>query len=243
MRRSLVIISVGVFSVLCSPAFSREQGSAEYNDDANGDSGNPNSSTPGFNTSFGTSGASASGAEFCLEQGKVDEAIKLCQQALEQKDDPDLHQIYAKALQQKLESEDERDPTLFRKCIAQWLMVLRQTGGEESLTFHGIGIPGEGKFWEDEDRSMPAKQQILHLTGHLPKIWETNEKFLNRVSKESRNSVLGNLVKEPGSANHSVARAANQAADRRASEDRGAASEGQSSLERNRTEMSSESDK
>jgi hypothetical protein len=203
MRRALVVISVGLLSLTSSAALSREQGSAEYNDDTTRDSGNA-VSIEAFNTSFGTSGASARGAEYCLQQGKVEAAIKLCQQALEQKDDPDLHQIYARALQQKLEHEDDRDPTLFRNCIAQWLIVLRQTGGEESLTFHGLGIPGEGKFWEDEDRSMPAKQQILHLTGHLPKIWETNEKFLNRVSKQSKNSVSGNVFKEPDSTNHSA---------------------------------------
>jgi hypothetical protein len=243
MRCLLVIFSVGLLSIICSPVFSNEQGAAEYNDDAAGDSSGVNSSTQGYNTSFGTSGASARGAEFCLHQGKVEEAIKLCQHALEQKDDPDLHQIYAKALQQKLESQDERDPTLFRKCVAQWLMVLRQTGGEENLTFHGIGIPGEGKFWEDEDRSMPAKQHILHLTGHLPKVWETNEKFLNRVSKESKTTVLGNLVKETGSANHSAERSASQSAVRAASKDREANTEPQSSQERNRTETAPDSDK
>ena len=159
--------------------------------------------------------------------------------ASSRKDDPDLHQIYAKALQQKLESEDERDPTLFRKCVSQWLMVLRQTGGEESLTFHGIGIPGEGKFWEDEDRSMPAKQQILHLTGHLPKIWETNEKFLNRVSKDSKNTVLGNLVKVPGSANHTTEGSANQPTinHSESSDALDATSAGQSSNDTNQFEM------
>jgi hypothetical protein len=220
MRHSSVIVSVSLLlSVTCSPVFSGEQGAVEYNADTAGASNSSNSPTQGFNTSFGTSGACARGAEFCLQQGKVEEAIKLCQQALEQKDDPDLHQLYAKALQQKLESEDERDPTLFRQCVAQWLMVLRQTGGEESLTFHGIGIPGEGKFWEDEDRSMPAKQHILHLTGHLPKVWETNEKFLNRVSKDSKNEVLGKLVKSSGSWNRSVEPSGKKPAGSPASED------------------------
>jgi hypothetical protein len=196
MRLSSIVIRLGLVAFCCSSVHASEQGSAEYDDS---DPRGQVSSIQGFNADFGTSGASARGAEYCLQQGKIEQAIKLCQQALEQKDDPDLHQIYAKALQQKLEQQDQKDPTLFRKCVAQWLIVLRQNGGEESLTFHGLGIPGEGKFWEDEDRSIPAKQQILHLTGHLPKLWETNEKFLNRVSKESKATVKGDLLKQPNS--------------------------------------------
>jgi hypothetical protein len=142
----------------------------------------------------GDSGAYARNAEYCLQHGYVDRAIKLCQLALNNKDDPDLHQIYATALEAKLKDQEEKDPTLFRNCVAEWLIVLRQSGGEENLAFHGASLPGVGKFFEDEDRSMPAKQHIQHLTGHLPKVWETNDRFVKRVTKEFESSVAGRVM-------------------------------------------------
>jgi tetratricopeptide (TPR) repeat protein len=141
-----------------------------------------------------TSGAYARSAEYCMTHGHIDKAISLCQKALDKQDDPDLHQIYAEALERKLKSQVDKDPKLFRKCVSEWLIVLRQVGGDENLTWHGLGIPGVGKFYEDESRTIPAKQHITQLTGRLPKVWETNEKFLNKVTKESEAKVSGKLV-------------------------------------------------
>ncbi len=141
-----------------------------------------------------TSGAYARSAEYCLEHDQIDKAISLCKLALGEKDDPDLHQIYAEALERKLKAQVDKDPKLFRKCVAEWLIVLRQEGGEESLSFHGLSLPGLGKFYEDEDRTIPAKQHITQLTGRLPKVWETNEKFLNRVTKEAESKVSGKII-------------------------------------------------
>ena len=192
MKRALLIVAISLSSFVPCPVFSQERGSVE---DDNGTAGDGTvTSIEAFNAGSAGSGVYARSAEYNLQQGNIDKAIKLCQQALEIKNDPDLHQIYATALQRKLEAEDEKDPTLYRKCVGQWLMVLRQSGGEENLAFHGASLPGVGKFWEDEDRSMPAKQEILKLTGHLPKVWETNEKFLNRVTRDSKTSVSGDIV-------------------------------------------------
>jgi tetratricopeptide (TPR) repeat protein len=134
-------------------------------------------------------------SEYCLQHGYVEQAIKLCQMALSLKDDPDLHQIYATALERKLNGQDERDETLYLKCVSEWLIVLRQSGGEENLAVHGISLPGLEKLWGDDDRAAPAKQHILKLTGRLPKIWETNQKFLNRIAKESKRSVHSDVVR------------------------------------------------
>jgi hypothetical protein len=141
------------------------------------------------------SGSLARSAEYCLQHGQFDKAIKFCQLSLSKKEDPDLHQIYATALQAKLKSQEQKDPELFSKCVSEWLFVLRQTNGEENLSFHGIGLPGVGKFWEDEDRTIPAKQQLFQLTGRVPKIWETNDKFLKRVTKEYDSTVTGAVLK------------------------------------------------
>lgn len=150
------------------------------------------------------SGALARSAEYCLQHGEYDKAIKFCQLSLSKKEDPDLHQIYATALQSKLKSEDQKDPELFSKCVSEWLIVLRQTNGEENLSFHGVGLPGVGKFWEDEDRTMPAKLQLFQLTGRVPKVWETNAKFLKRVTKDYDASVTGAVLKHSKSKNGDI---------------------------------------
>ena len=90
--------------------------------------------------------------------------------------------MYAEALEGKLKEQTDRDPALFSKCVKEWLIVLRQECGDEKLTYHGLGIPIMGKFYEDDERVIPARQHLMKLTGTMPKVWETDTKYLKRVT-------------------------------------------------------------
>ncbi len=199
MKVGPCVLSLASFLFFSWPSLAGEK-NFNQSDDRGIEEAQPVVSIEALGNAVGGSGAYARQAEYCLKHGYVDQAIKLCQLSLGKKDDPDLHQIYATALEQKIRGQDEKDPALFAKCVAEWLIVLRQSGGEENLSFHGIGLPGAGKFWEDEDRSMPAKQHIQQLTGHLPKVWETNERFVKRVTKQFESSVSGKLLPSTGTA-------------------------------------------
>ena len=132
-------------------------------------------------------------AEYALDQGNIEKAIKYCRMALD-KDygDLDVHMAYAKALQAKLKSQKERDPNLFNECIKEWLIVYRtEVGFDKDISFHGINPLGH--FYEDEDRSMPARQQLIALTGRAPKPWETDAKYLKWVNRPTT-AVAGKVV-------------------------------------------------
>lgn len=197
MQKEIVVLFCGAILLIARPvsALSDEDNASGPNDDvqAQSSTGEVTSIDAIANTAR-TAGAYARSAEYCLSHGDVDKAIALCKQSLDQQDDPDLHQIYAEALERKLKTQVDKDPKLFRRCVREWLIVLRQSGGEEKLSLHGLSLPGLGKFYEDDDRTIPAKQHINQLTGRLPKIWETNEKFLNRVTKDAESKVSGEVV-------------------------------------------------
>jgi len=136
-------------------------------------------------------------AERAMKSDKPDLAISIIKRALElEPDDADSHMIYATALERKLQLQHNEDPKLFNQCVKEWLSVLRNQFGEEKATnFHGIGIPGAGgKWFEDEDRHRPARQHLIKLTGFSPKPWETNEKFLAKVLRSGETSVSGKVV-------------------------------------------------
>jgi hypothetical protein len=50
---------------------------------------------------------------------------------------------------------------------------------------------------------MVAKQHLISLVGYVPKAWETDKKYLARVSKAAESSVHGHIIKSesisPGS--------------------------------------------
>lgn len=140
--------------------------------------------------------ALASAAEYCVQSEQYDKAIKLSRLALDKNyDDNEIHQVYAEALEGKLKEQVDRDPTLFNQCIKEWLIVLRQeTGDEKGLTVHGIGIPIMGKFYEDDERVIPARQHLMKLTGSAPKFWETDNKYLKRITTSGANKVYGKVV-------------------------------------------------
>ncbi|MFX5680438.1 hypothetical protein ABTE28_20290, partial [Acinetobacter baumannii] len=77
-------------------------------------------------------------------------------------DNADTHLVYAEALEKKINKQTSKDNELFKKCVKEWLIVYRgEKGDERGLSnSHGISIPMLGKFYEDEDRSIPAKQRL-----------------------------------------------------------------------------------
>ncbi|MBX9690069.1 MAG: hypothetical protein K2X27_25380 [Candidatus Obscuribacterales bacterium] len=138
-------------------------------------------------------------AERALKSGKANRAIELARRSLDMNDDDmDTHLVYAKALEKKLVSQQTEDPMLFNLCVKEWLSVLRNSYGDEKGThFQGLALPGfGGKFYEDEDRQGLARQHLVKLTGACPKVWETNEKYLQKVQRHGETTVSAKLVGE-----------------------------------------------
>lgn len=140
--------------------------------------------------------ALATAAEYYLNNEQYDKAIKISRMALDKDyDDNEIHQVYAEALEGKLKEQVDRDPVLFNQCVKEWLIILRQeVGDEKGMTAHGIGIPILGKFFEDDDRVIPARQHLLKLTGTTPRAWETDSKYLKRVTTPGTNKLYGKVV-------------------------------------------------
>jgi hypothetical protein len=138
------------------------------------------SCAPGKEFSLGTA------SEYADRNGQnPDQAIMLCCKALEKNDDDiDLHLHYAELLEQKFIEEGKTDSTLYMKFIKEWLIVVRNEAGDErGLTFHGIGLPLTGMFYNDENRVILARKHLLTLTGVTPKGWETDGQYLQKVSR------------------------------------------------------------
>jgi hypothetical protein len=140
-----------------------------------------------------TTGSLTLAADYALDQGDFETAIKYCKAGLD-KDygDLDIHMSYAKALQAKLKTQKERDINLYSECVKEWLIVYRtEVGFEKDLSFHGINPLGH--FYEDEERSIPARQQLIALTGRAPKAWETDAKYLKWVNRPTT-AVAGKII-------------------------------------------------
>jgi hypothetical protein len=142
-------------------------------------------------------------ANYAMKNKNYDRAIKLCQEAIDKdNDDTDIHMIYAQCLQKKLKTQVEKDPELFNKCVKEWVMVYRnEVGDEKGLSYKGVSLPGAIKGNIDDERGIPAMQNIKTLTGTLPKMNETTEKFLKRVGKPTSTSVSGTVISVGGSDN------------------------------------------
>ncbi len=192
IKKTLIIIPL---LLLCQslPAF------ADENDDQNEEQ--PQYPARGTVTSMEaysqigkqTGDSLALAAEYALDQGDIEKSIKLCKLALEKDySDLDIHMAYAKALQEKLSNQKNKDPELRNLCIREWLIVYRsEVGTETDLCVHGIRPLGH--FYEDEDRSIPARNQLIALTGRAPKPWETDTKFLKWVNRPTT-SVAGKII-------------------------------------------------
>jgi tetratricopeptide (TPR) repeat protein len=131
-------------------------------------------------------------ADYNLNNGQVDQAITACRKAIRK--DPDnmeAHELYAEALERKIESLKNTDPELMRDCISEWLIVYRNEVGEEKgLGFHGISPFGH--LYEDDGYAIKARQRLTAIAGRAPHPWETNARYLKSVLRHA--SVSGKII-------------------------------------------------
>ena len=135
-------------------------------------------------------------AEMALRSERVDRSIQLARRAMKRDpDDLDVHKALAEALDRKLEYQTDKDPKVFEECVREWLIVLRNgVGMEKGTNFKGLGV--FDSLFGDEDTYIIAKQRLKHLTGYVPKPWETNEKYLKRVLRPAETSIRGRILKK-----------------------------------------------
>jgi len=147
----------------------------------------------------------ANRARSSLRNGNVSRAMSLCQKAMKMDDDDiDIHLIYAQAMQAKLERQSERDPDLFKKCVHEWILVYRnEVGMEKGMTFKGLNLMGN--MYNDDEHGNLAKKQLIKLTGFAPKLWETDNHFIARVTKPAETAVSAKLKTDAANANKDFA--------------------------------------
>lgn len=108
-------------------------------------------------------------------------------------DDMDAHCLYADIMDEQLRAQTEKDPSLYNKCVDEWLGILRNRYGEEKgMRFRGINPYGD--LYHDEERSDVAKKALLKLTGYAPKTFETDAHYLKRVSMPTTEKVSGSVI-------------------------------------------------
>lgn len=140
-----------------------------------------------------SSGALLMRGRNALKSGNYRKALALVEQGLKMDmDDPDIHLLHAEALEAKLKHQVDKDPALFQKVVEKWLLIYRnQVGEEKGMDVKGISVLHG--FYADEERGMEAKRHLLKLTGYLPKMWETNSRYLKRVLKPATTSVTAKI--------------------------------------------------
>ncbi len=136
------------------------------------------------------------GSEMALRAERVDRAIQLARRAmLRNPDDMDVHKALAEALDRKLEHQEDKDPAVFAECVKEWLIVMRNgVGFEKGTNFKGLGFLDH--LYGDDEYYGQARQRLKHLTGYVPKPWETNEKYLRRVLQPAKTELKGKLLKK-----------------------------------------------
>ena len=124
-----------------------------------------------------SAGATFFEGERALKQGNIEKAIKYLRESVDENGtDLDTRVAFATALEKKYRAQEDKDPDLFRECLTHWLYAMRTIAPEEQ----GVGVL---KFlYKDEGRDMVAKTHIKKLTGTLPRPWETDKRFIARVS-------------------------------------------------------------
>lgn len=135
-------------------------------------------------------------SEMALRAERVDRAIQLARRAmLRDPDDMDVHKALAEALDRKLETQADKDPKLFGECVREWLIVMRNgVGMEKGTNFRGMGVVDH--FFGDDEYYIVAKKRLKHLTGYVPKPWESNEKYLKKVLQPAQTSIEGRIIKK-----------------------------------------------
>jgi hypothetical protein len=132
--------------------------------------------------------------ERALEVGDLKRALTLLKRSIDLDDDDcNTRLLYATALEKKMRLQQERDPELFKQCVKEWLIVMRdEVGDQKGLGIHGVSFLNG--FYDDEDREMKAKNHLIKLTGSAPKAWETDAHYLNKVLRPHTGVVSGKFV-------------------------------------------------
>jgi hypothetical protein len=142
-------------------------------------------------------------AKMLLEEGEqawragdLDVALHAVKRSLQlDNDDIDAHCLYAHVLEEQLDSQSDKDPSLFNKCVQEWLDIMRNKYGEEKhMRIHGINPFGD--LYHDDERSIAAKTELRRLTGFVPKTFETDHHYLTRVLLPVKTTVAGTVVEK-----------------------------------------------
>lgn len=137
-------------------------------------------------------------SEISLRNDDVNRAVSMGRRAVElDPNDVDARVALGEALYQKIKrSKKKPKPEVYNECVKTWLMVLRNIVGDEAnMGYKGISIPLVERFYEDEDRTILARTRLTAVCGRVPKFWETNKKFLDKVLlPEASTSVAGTVI-------------------------------------------------
>jgi len=120
--------------------------------------------------------------ENALKMGKIDRAIMVLQRSVElTPKDMDGRILYGEALEKKLmhQNPKDRDPKLFNFVVKQWLFVAKSA--------------------EFADQGQQGYNHLYKLTGAVPKRFEKERKFLERVLIPEDGSVKVTIGRHPGS--------------------------------------------
>lgn len=137
-------------------------------------------------------------SEISLRNDDVNRAVSMGRRAVElDPNDIDARVALGEALYQKIKKAKKKaKPEVYNECVKTWLMVLRNIVGDEAnMGYKGISIPLVERFYEDEDRTILARSRLTAVCGRVPKFWETNKKFLDKVLlPEATTSVAGSVI-------------------------------------------------
>ncbi|MBN8659348.1 MAG: hypothetical protein LCH63_07165 [Candidatus Melainabacteria bacterium] len=121
--------------------------------------------------------------EQSLRMGKLDRAIMVLQRSVEMAPmDMDGRILYAEALEKKLiKQKEKRDPALYNFVVKQWLFVAKNA--------------------EFADQGMQGFQHLYKIAGTVPKKFEKEKKYLERVLIREDGTEKVILGKKPTPAN------------------------------------------
>ncbi len=121
--------------------------------------------------------------ENALKMGKIDRAIMVLQRSVEMTPrDMDGRILYSEALEKKLLRQKDRDPKLFNFCLKQWLFIAKNA--------------------EYADQGQQGYNHLYKLAGVVPKRFEKERKFLERVLIPEDGSVKVAIGKREGKGSH-----------------------------------------
>jgi hypothetical protein len=136
-------------------------------------------------------------AEMAIQRQQWDQAVRWLRKSIKANDDDiDTHKALAVCLENKLEQQEDKNGPVYKECLNEWLIVLRNMkGSEKGLSKKNGSSPTNNKKWEDEEGAGMARTHIMKLTGLEPKQRESNNKFLARVTKATEQKVSASVIK------------------------------------------------